>query len=151
MTREEAGAAGVAAEILVAGTGEGPVLRLSEPLSFWGGVDPATGRITDVRHPEHGRSVAGTVLLVPETRGSSSSSSIMLELVHAGVAPAALVLDRVDAILVLGLLVAREMGLPHPPALRLDRAAFDAVPARARVTADGRLVAAASSPDMPDP
>ena len=133
----------IQAAILVAGTGAGPVLRLTAPLSFWGGVDPAPGRITDVRHPQHGQSVAGKILLVPETRGSSSSSSIMLELVHAGVAPAALVIDRVDAILILGILVARAMGLAHPPALRLDADGFDAIPAHAAVASDGRI--------LPDP
>ena len=43
-------------EILVAGhAGSGPALVLSAPISFWGGVDPKTGTIVDVRHPEHRR------------------------------------------------------------------------------------------------
>lgn len=128
------------AEPLVAGPAAGgPILRLSAPLSFWGGVDPASGRITDVRHPEHDRSIAGTVLLVPETRGSSSSSSIILELIRNGCAPAALLIDRVDAILILGILVAREMGLAHPPAWRLDRAVMERLPDRVRVDTEGGI------------
>ncbi|MBT9289596.1 aconitase X swivel domain-containing protein [Prosthecodimorpha staleyi] len=128
------------ATVLVPGPAvSGPILHLTEPLSFWGGVDPVTGRITDIRHPEHGQCVAGTVLLVPETRGSSSSSSIMLELIRAGAAPAALVLDRVDAILVLGILVAREMGLAHPPAYRLPRAAMAELAGRAALDGQGRI------------
>ena len=134
------------AELLVPGPAAvGETLLLGEPLSFWGGVDPATGTITDVRHPQHGASVAGRILLVPETRGSSSSSSVMLELIHAGRAPAALLLDRVDAILVLGILVAREMGLPHPPAFRLDRAAMARLPARVAIDTEGAIRA------RPDP
>lgn len=125
------------AEPLVAGAAAGPILRLSAPLSFWGGVDPASGRITDVRHPEHDRSIAGMVLLVPETRGSSSSSSIMLELIRNGCAPAALLIDRVDAILILGILVAREMGLAHPPAWRIDRTVMERLPERVRVDTEG--------------
>ncbi|MEJ1159916.1 aconitase X swivel domain-containing protein [Prosthecomicrobium sp. N25] len=124
-------------DVLVPGTAVGDVLRLTAPLSFWGGVDPATGTITDVRHPEHGRSVAGRILAVPETRGSSSSSSIMLELIHAGRAPAALVLGSVDAILVLGVLVAREMGLPHPPVYALPAAALAGLPGRLAIDAQG--------------
>lgn len=129
-----------AAEVLVPGpSAAGVVLRLTEPLSFWGGVDPATGIVTDVRHPQCGRSIAGSVLLVPETRGSSSSSSIMLELIHAGKAPAALVLGRVDAILILGILVARELGLPHPPAFRLDPVIMDRLTGTVAIDAAGRI------------
>ncbi len=106
------------------GTGEG--LVLSAPISFWGGVDPKSGRIADVRHPQHGRSIAGTVLFLPGTIGSSSASAVLLELVSAGKAPTALVLHEPDAILLLGLVVAKEMGLQVPMAVRLDRTAFAA-------------------------
>lgn len=106
-------------EILLAGSGSGPILRLTDPISFWGGIDPATGRITDPRQPAHGRNIAGTVLALASTRGSSSSSAVMLELVHRGLAPAALILAEADAILVLGAIVGREMGWPVPPVLRL--------------------------------
>ena len=61
-------------EVLVAGAGGcGPALVLSAPISFWGGVDAGSGRIADVRHPECGQSVAGRVLFVPGTIGSSSA------------------------------------------------------------------------------
>jgi predicted aconitase with swiveling domain len=109
-------------EILVAGEpGSGPALVLSAPISFWGGVDPKSGIIADVRHPEHGRSVAGRVLFLPGTIGSSSASAVLLELVHNGHAPAALVLHEPDAILLLGLIVAREMDWRTPVAVRLDK------------------------------
>jgi uncharacterized protein len=108
------------AEILIPGrTATGRALVLDAPISFWGGVDPACGRIADVRHPQHGESVEGRVLFLPGTIGSSSASAVLMELVHNGRAPAALVLDEPDAILLLGLIVAREMGWPTPPALRL--------------------------------
>jgi uncharacterized protein len=112
-------------EVLVSGAGgEGEALVLSAPISFWGGVDPATGRIADVRHPEYGADICGRVLFLPGTIGSSSASAVLLELVHNGRAPAALVLDEPDAILLLGLIVAREMGWPTPIAIRLDRSRF---------------------------
>jgi predicted aconitase with swiveling domain len=112
----------IACEILVEGpAASGPALVLTAPISFWGGVDPRSGRIADVRHPQHGTNIAGTVLFLPGTIGSSSASAVLLELVHAGLAPAALVLHEPDAILLLGLLVAREMGWAGPIALKLDR------------------------------
>ena len=67
------------------------------------------------------RSSPAACLLVPETVGSSSAAAILLELVHAGRAPAAIVLHEPDAILLLGLIVAKEMGWKTPIALRLDR------------------------------
>ena len=76
------------ARTLVPGTAEGPALVLDEPLSFWGGVDPETGDITDVRHPQHGASVTGRILVMPSGRGSSSSSSVLAESIRAGTAPA---------------------------------------------------------------
>jgi hypothetical protein len=48
---------------------------------------------------------------------------VLLELIMAGVAPAAIVLGEIDAILGLGIVVARELGRDGPPLLRLDPAA----------------------------
>jgi uncharacterized protein len=103
------------ARALVAGTAEGRPLLLDEPLSFWGGVDPASGDIIDARHPQHGANVAGRILVMPSGRGSSSSSSVLAEAIRAGTAPAAIVLGEADPILALGAIVARELyGLTIP-------------------------------------
>ena len=116
--------AGTAArgEVLVAGeAGGGGALVLSAPISFWGGVDARTGAIADVRHPQYGDNIAGRVLFLPGTIGSSSASAVLLELVRGGRAPAAIVMHEPDAILLLGLIVAKEMGWTAPVAVRLDR------------------------------
>jgi uncharacterized protein len=97
---------------------QGEMLILTAPISFWGGVDPKTSRIADVRHPQHGQEIKHKVLFIPATIGSSSASAILLELVHRGIAPAALILREPDAILLLGLIVAREMGWATPGAWR---------------------------------
>jgi predicted aconitase with swiveling domain len=134
--------------ILVAGAAEGRVLRLAEPLSFWGGVDPVTGVLIDPRGPSPGAAIAGRVLVLAATRGSSSSSAILLELLRAGRAPAALVLAEVDAILIIGVLVAREMGWPTIPVLELPLAGQTALAdgSEVRVTADGAILAAGRGP-----
>lgn len=114
-------------EVLVPGPeATGEALVLTKAISFWGGVDPATGVISDPRHPQHGTSIARRVLFLPATIGSSSASAVLLELVRAGLAPAAIAMHEPDAILLLGLIVAREMGWQAPIALRLDRANFEA-------------------------
>lgn len=128
-------------EVLLGGAAvDAPALALTAPISFWGGVDPANGIIADPRHPQHGESIAGRVLLVPETVGSSSAAAVLLELVHGRRAPAALVLHEPDAILLLGLIVAREIGLDPPIALRLDRGRFAELDGRTlRISVDGAI------------
>ena len=127
--------------VLVGGAGAGGVLRLEEPLSFWGGVDPVTGRIIDRRHPRRGESVAGRVLVMPYGRGSSSSSSVLLEGVRLGTAPAAVVLRELDGILALGAAVARELYEQAPPVVLLEAADWEVLDEGAEVSVDlsGRL------------
>ncbi|WP_336814369.1 aconitase X swivel domain-containing protein [Bosea sp. MMO-172] len=129
------------AEILLPGDAvAGTCLALTAPISFWGGVDPASGVIIDARHPERGQNIAGRILALPGTIGSSSASAVLLELVHAGKAPAALLMDAPDAILLLGLVVAREMGWPTPPAFRLPAAEQQTLAdRRIAISAEGRI------------
>ena len=102
-------------QTLVAGIAEGPALILDEPLSFWGGLDPETGRIIDRRHPQAGQVVSGTVLVMPTGRGSSSAASVLAEAIRRQTAPNALVLQDPDEIIVLGAIVAEELyGLVVP-------------------------------------
>jgi uncharacterized protein len=116
------------AEVLLPGPAiTAPALALTAPISFWGGVDPKTGMIADQRHPQFGESLAGRAVLISATVGSSSAAAILLELVHARLAPAAVVLHEPDAILLLGLIVAKEMGWETPIALRLHRDQFAAL------------------------
>lgn len=130
-------------EILVPGAGgRGDALVLTEPISFWGGVDPKSGRIADVRHPQYGEAMPGRVLFLPGTIGSSSASAVLMELVHNGHAPAALVLHKPDAILLLGLIVAREMGWPTPVAVRLDKNRFAALAGSQVAVSDGGVLTA---------
>ena len=114
----------VCARVLIDGAAQGCVLRLSQPISFWGGVDPANGLITQPLHPNFGAEIAGTILALPGMIGSSSSSAIMLELLHNDVAPAALVMAEVDAILGLGVVAAEEIGLNGIPVLQCPIDAF---------------------------
>jgi hypothetical protein len=88
--------------ILAPGAAIGPAAVLDEPLSLWGGLDPATGLLTDPHHPQHGMSLTRRVVVMPGGRGSSSSSSVLAEAVRAGVAPAAFVLFELDLILAIG-------------------------------------------------
>jgi predicted aconitase with swiveling domain len=126
--------------VLYPGTARGTLLRLGAPLSLWGGVDPLTGCIVLGSHPERGKCVAGTVLALAEPIGSSSSSSVLLKLIRNGVAPAALLLGRPDAILIVGCLVARELGLAPPPVVVCPADALGRLPDAEVSVAEGVIV-----------
>lgn len=128
---------------IIAGEAQGEVIWTDEPLSFWGGYDPGTGRVVDRHHSLYGREVRGRVLVLPAGRGSSTSSGVLLEAVRAGTAPCALVTLRLDPILVLGLVVAMELYGRAPALVQVDAEAFRALAAatRAVVHGDGRIEA----------
>lgn len=129
-----------ASAILLSGEAEGPVLRLDRPLSFWGGVDPRTGVILDPRHPQYGAELGGRILAMERTIGSSSGSSVMLELLAIGKAPAGLILTEPDAILTLGVIVAREMGYGSLPVFLVSPDTLAQLPASLAMHANGELV-----------
>ncbi|MRG63813.1 DUF521 domain-containing protein [Rhizobium pusense] len=108
------------ARSILTGAAEGPVIATTEALSFWGGVDPATGRVIDVHHPLHGVSLTGGVLFMPTSRGSCTGSGVLLDLILTGRAPSALVFCEAEDVLTLGALVAAEMFERALPVVRLD-------------------------------
>lgn len=106
-------------EPIVPADAEGGLLRLTEPLSFWGGVEPATGRVVDEHHSQRDAVLAGRIVALPGGAGSSSSSSVLLECVRAGTAPAALLVERLDPILPIGAAVAHELYGGGPAVVRV--------------------------------
>ncbi len=116
-----------AARSILAGRAHGPVVATTEALSFWGGVDPATGGVIDVHHPLHGACLAGGILMMPSGRGSCTGSGVLLDLLLTGRAPAALLFREAEDVLTLGALVASEMFGRTVPVLRLAPDAFSAL------------------------
>lgn len=110
---------------------------LDEPLSFWGGVDPATGLVIDARHPQRGESVTGRVLVMPGVRGSSSASSILAEAVRVGTAPAAILLGEPDLILAVGAAVAEELYGHRVPVVQLAPEELAGIAEGAELRIDG--------------
>ncbi|MGV8889322.1 MAG: aconitase X [Pseudomonas sp.] len=109
---------------LVAGAAQGALLFADVALSFWGGVDPFSGEVIDRHHPLSGEYLAGRVLAIPSGRGSCTGSSVLMELISNGHAPAALVLAEPDEILTLGVLVAQTIFERSLPVLCIGREAF---------------------------
>ena len=101
--------------VLVAGEVGGEALVGHDPLSFWGGYDQFSGEIIDRRHSLAGAMAAGKILAVPSTKGSSTTTAVLLEAVRQGNGPAAVLTIGVDTFLALASIVADEMyGKPFP-------------------------------------
>ena len=109
---------------IVAGSGGGEVLYANQPLSFWGGYDAVSGRITDTHHPLAGATAAGKALVLPATRGSSTTTAVLLEAIRRETAPAALITRGVDAFLALACVVGQEMYERSPVLVAVGETAF---------------------------
>ncbi len=94
---------------IIPGKASGLALVSGEPLSFWGGYDYHTGTIIDRRHPLAGQVAAGRILALPFTRGSSTTTAVLLEAVKAGTTPAAIITTAPDSFFALASIVADEM------------------------------------------
>lgn len=112
---------------VVAGSAEGTAIVSKQPISFWGGVNPRTGEITDRRHERSGDIVTGKVFVFPHGKGSSTASAILMEAIRAGTAPAAIINLKVAPILALGAIVADELYHKTVPIVVLSREDFDAI------------------------
>ncbi|MDW4549059.1 aconitase family protein [Defluviimonas sp. D31] len=121
---------------IIAAEAEAPVVVLGEGLSFWGGVDPASGQVIDAHHPDCGAALAGRIVMMPTSRGSCSGSGVLLELALNGHAPAALIFREAEDILTLGALIADRLYDRPLSVLRLDADSYAALAAKpaARIT-----------------
>lgn len=83
--------------------GEALVSRMG--ISFFGGVDPETGHVTEAGHDLHGKSIAGKVLIFPSGKGSTVGSYILYRLKHNGHAPAAIINAECETITAVGCII----------------------------------------------
>lgn len=123
---------------ITSGEATGSVLKLDEPVSFWGGIGPE-GDIIDVHHPQHGAVVTGRVLVMRSGRGSSSGTYVLAELLRRDMAPAAIILTEPDGIIATGALVAAELYGVQMPIVMVTAEQYDAIEngMEARITMSG--------------
>ena len=127
----------------------------SEPISFWGGVDPASGRIIDPRHELFGQTVCGKVLAFPYGKGSSTTSLIILELLQVGMAPVAIINVHTEPILATGPVVSRIFFDRNLPMMTLAETDFKLLRTGQQVVVDAdskvvRIEDEAPSPIIPN-
>ena len=109
---------------VIAGNASGIALVSREPLSFWGGYDWKSGEITDRRHPLSGENAKGKVLVVPFTRGSSTTTAVLLEAIREGTAPIAIITTATDFFFALASVVAGELYEKSFPLIALSESDF---------------------------
>jgi uncharacterized protein len=128
------------AEVLNAGEASGPVLVLTEPVSFWGAYDPRTGCIVDTHHPQCGLCLKDYILLLKETRGSGGTPGGIAEAIRRGTAPLGIVLITPDINLAVGAAVAAKLYGKQCPVLAVSAADFDELTAWQAISiADGAI------------
>lgn len=135
---------------IVPGRAEGIALVSDEPLSFWGGYDHQTGEITDRRHPLSGANAAGRVLAVPFSRGSSTTTAVLLEAIRSGTAPSAILTRRSDSFFALASIVAKEMYDVTLPILVIPPDHWQSIETGDHLTIDARSEIIIDKPIEPD-
>ncbi|OED40512.1 hypothetical protein AB833_11955 [Chromatiales bacterium (ex Bugula neritina AB1)] len=125
---------------LIEGTAHGTLLLSDVELSFWGGVDPASGEVIDQHHPLAGQNLAGKLLAIPGGRGSCTGSGVLLELIQNNLAPAALLFTEAEEILTLGVVVADVMFERSIPVLQISETDFSRLVDGSDVTLDNNTL-----------
>ena len=121
---------------LVAGHARGEILTTHQSISFWGGVDPATGMIIDPRHELFDQSITAKVLAFPYGKGSAAAPLVLLELAKQVTAPAAIINIETDPLLVAGPIISKHFYGTAIPVVALTRAAFDRLQTGQTATVD---------------
>ena len=129
-------------KVIIPGRSARQALVSHEPLSFWGGYDWKTGEIIDRRHVLSGSIAKDKILAVPFTRGSSTTTAVLLEAIRAGTAPAAIITTDVDFFFALASVVADELYTSPLPLIALAENDFAQLKTgdEIQITIDGRLL-----------
>ena len=118
----------------ISGSANGIVLVSKEPLSFWGGYDWKTGEIIDRRHPLSGSIAKGKILAIPFTRGSSTTTAVLLEAIRAGTAPRAIITTATDFFFALASVVADELYTTPLPLVAIAESDFASLQTGQQIT-----------------
>lgn len=90
---------------VMGGKAEGEALVSIEPVSFYGGVDPVTGCVTEPGHCCCGENITGKVFVFPTGKGSTVGSYVIYRMKKLGTAPAAIINVETEAILATGCVI----------------------------------------------
>ncbi len=95
--------------VIYGGEAEGEALVTSQPISFYGGVDPTSGEVIERGHELKGECVKDRVLVFPYGKGSTVGSYILYRLSKSGLAPSAIINEKCETIVAVGAIIS---GIP---------------------------------------
>ena len=87
------------------GTAEAEAIVTKDGISFYGGVDPDTGKVVEVGHELFDQSITGKVLVFPTGKGSTVGSYTMYRMKKNNTAPAAIINKQIDTIIAVGCII----------------------------------------------
>ena len=119
---------------LVAGFASGQAITTGEPISMWGGLDHATGKVIDRHHSLYGQVLTGRILVLPCGRGSCSASGVLLESIRNETSPAGIIVSQIDPILGLGAILGEELCQRVVPVVLVSAEERETIPADRIVT-----------------
>lgn len=128
----------IEARVLIPGHATGPAMVLEDTLSFWGGFNPLNGEIIDVHHPQFQQLVGGSILFIPQSRGSAGTPGGIAETLRNGSGPLAFVLGEPDVNVSVGTLVANRLYGLEIPVLEISLTAMAQIRSGDPVTIDRR-------------
>jgi predicted aconitase with swiveling domain len=91
--------------IISKGTAQEEALVTSQPISFYGGVDPNTGEIIEKGHELQGKTVKGKILVFPNGKGSTVGSYTLYRMKKNGVAPAGMINRECETVVAVGAII----------------------------------------------
>ena len=91
--------------VISKGKAQDEALVTSQPISFYGGVDPNTGEIIEKGHELQGKSVKGKVLVFPSGKGSTVGSYTLYRMKKNGVAPAGMINKECETVVAVGAII----------------------------------------------
>ena len=87
------------------GNAQGEALVTSQPISFYGGVDPNTGIVLEKGHELQGQSVKGKILVFPTGKGSTVGSYTLYRMKKNGTAPAGIINKECETVVAVGAII----------------------------------------------
>jgi len=91
--------------IILKGVAEGEALTTSQPISFYGGVDPNTSKIIEKGHELQGKEVKDKILVFPNGKGSTVGSYTLYRMKKNGVAPAGIINRECETVVAVGAII----------------------------------------------
>ena len=91
--------------IISRGIAKAEALVTSQPISFYGGVNPDTGIVIEKGHELEGKNIKGKILVFPNGKGSTVGSYTLYRMKKNNTAPAGMVNKECETIVAVGAII----------------------------------------------